>query len=182
MRDMVIRCAATRLSNMQCDLWTDHHALGPVVRVGPKAAYVSDVPTVRAIYGARSGFLKDPSFYVGGSVRSVFSALDPSFHAQRRRVLGPCFAESSLEELQPTVFDRARLCISKMDEEIKKNGCTDILHWWTLFAMDVISELSFGESFHMLEDGKVSDVFVMARETTTDAFVSVEEPVCRRHC
>ncbi|PSR81488.1 cytochrome P450 [Coniella lustricola] len=132
-----------------------HETYGPVVRTGPKTVYISDVATVRAIYAARStSFLKDPSFYVGGNIRSVFSALDPRFHAQRRRILGPCFAEIALEDLQPTVMNRAQLCISQMGRDIKTRGYTDILHWWTLFAMDVISEMCFGESFHMLEDGK----------------------------
>ena len=33
----------------------------------------------------------------------------------------------------------------------------DILKWWTLMATDVITQLSFGESFEMLEQGKVRD-------------------------
>lgn len=133
--------------------------IGPVVRIGPSEVDISDVSAVREIHAARSGFLKHPGFYIGGNVRSVFSALEPSFHAQRRRLLGPCFADSALGVLEPTVVERARLCISKMGEDVRSQGHTDILHWWTLFAMDVISEMCFGESFHMLEVGKVSWVW-----------------------
>ncbi|CAJ2500225.1 Uu.00g030780.m01.CDS01 [Anthostomella pinea] len=43
---------------------------------------------------------------------------------------------------------------ANMAKELETKQCTDILHWWTLFAMGVISELCFGESFHMLEIGK----------------------------
>ncbi|KAK0713557.1 cytochrome P450 [Lasiosphaeria miniovina] len=131
-----------------------HERYGPVVRLGPREVDVSDVGAVREVHKARSGFLKDPGYYVGGGVRSVFSALDPVFHAQRRRALGPCFAEAQLETLEPTIVERARLTIAKLGDEMATTGCTDILHWWTLFAMDVISEMCFGESFHMLEVGK----------------------------
>lgn len=34
----------------------------------------------------------------------------------------------------------------------------DILKWWTLMATDVITQLSFGESFEMLEQGKVRNI------------------------
>ncbi|KAI1746395.1 cytochrome P450 [Xylaria scruposa] len=131
-----------------------HEKYGSVIRLGPNVIDVSDPGGVREIHKARSGYLKDPNFYVGAKVRSVFSALDPAFHAQRRRLLGPCFAEASLANLEPAVIERARLAISKMKQEMTTVGCSDILHWWTLFAMDVISELCFGESFHLLEEGK----------------------------
>ncbi|AEO68593.1 uncharacterized protein THITE_113354 [Thermothielavioides terrestris NRRL 8126] len=131
---------------------------GPIVRVGPREVDVSDPAGAREIHGARSGFLKDPNFYFVAkgmeSLRSVFSAIDPAFHAQRRRLLGPCFAEANMVNLEPTVLERARLAVVKMGEDLRVHGNTDVLKWWTLFAMDVISELCFGQSFHMLEVGK----------------------------
>jgi cytochrome P450 len=78
-----------------------------------------------------------------------------TFHAHRRRLLGPCFAEASLNSLEPAVFERAKLAIDKIGHDLETTGKADILKWWTLFAMDVISELCFGESFRMLDQGKV---------------------------
>ena len=86
----------------------------------------------------------------------MFSTADPSFHSNRRRLLGPCFTEASLSTLEPVVLQRVRLAIRKLGEESKSAGSTDILKWWTLLAMDVIGELCFGESFQNLEAGKVS--------------------------
>lgn len=43
-----------------------------------------------------------------------------------------------------------------MGEEMKARGAADIFKWWLFMASDIIGELSFGESFHALEQGEVS--------------------------
>ena len=48
------------------------------------------------------------------------------------------------------------MAICRMVEEIQTRGATDIFKWWLFMATDIIGELSFGESFRMLEAGKVS--------------------------
>jgi hypothetical protein len=60
-----------------------------------------------------------------------------------------------LNSLEPAVFARAKLAVDKIGYDLETMGRADILKWWTLFAMDVISELCFGESFRMLDVGKV---------------------------
>ncbi|KAI4866801.1 cytochrome P450 [Hypoxylon rubiginosum] len=131
-----------------------HEKYGPIVRLGPNDVDISDVNGAREIHKVRSKYLKDPGFYVGGNVRSLFSALDPAFHAQRKRTIDRCFAEASMVDFEPAVVEKAHLAISQMQQDMDSKGCTDILLWWTLFAMDVIGDLCFGESFHMLEVGK----------------------------
>ena len=51
---------------------------------------------------------------------------------------------------------RVELAIQKMTAEVKSRGCMDVLKWWLFMATDIIGELSFGDSFRMLEIGKVS--------------------------
>ena len=86
----------------------------------------------------------------------MFSTRDPDFHSQRRRLLGPYFTDVSLGTFEPVVTNLVRLAVHGIKEESNRSGCTDILKWWTLMAMDVIAELSFGESFEMVQSGKVS--------------------------
>lgn len=131
------------------------------MRVGPRQVDISDPAVAREIHSARSRLLKDPNFYFVGNdmkaLRSVFSAIDPAFHAQRRRMLGPCFSEATMGSLEPTVLERARLVVARMGQDMRSHGSTDIMKWWTLFAMDVISELCFGESFRMVEVGEKTE-------------------------
>jgi len=43
-----------------------------------------------------------------------------------------------------------------MSGELKSRGVMDVFKWWFYMATDVIGELSFGESFRMLDSGEVS--------------------------
>jgi len=38
---------------------------------------------------------------------------------------------------------------------MKTRGAADVLKWWLFFSTDVIGELTFGDSFRMLEIGQV---------------------------
>ena len=80
---------------------------------------------------------------------------DPRVHATRRRLLAQSFSKSHLLKWEPLVLQKTQLAVSGIGEEAKKTGEADILKWWTFMATDVIGELSFGDSFHMLEQGKV---------------------------
>lgn len=64
-------------------------------------------------------------------------------------------SESSLKWLIPTVTSRAELAIQRMKQEMKTRGLVDVFKWSLFMATDVIGELAFGESFHMLEKGEV---------------------------
>lgn len=86
----------------------------------------------------------------------MFSTRDPYFHSQRRRLLGPYFTEASMNTFEPIVGNLVRLAVRGIVEESKQLGSADILKWWTLMAMDVIAELSFGESLNMVKSGAVS--------------------------
>ena len=138
---------------------------GPVVRIGPNEVDVSDCDAVREIHRVKGGFTKSAFYATGGRIQSMFSTRDRNFHTSRRRLLGPCFTEASLNSLQPVVNDLARLVISKMREEAMATGSVDILKWWTLFAMDVIGQLSFGESFGMVQSGKASGNLVKRKRS-----------------
>ena len=48
------------------------------------------------------------------------------------------------------------LAVKGISKEMAKRGAADVFKWWMFMATDVIGELSFGESFKMLESGKVS--------------------------
>lgn len=55
-------------------------------------------------------------------------------------------------------MDRVHMAISRMAEETQSRGVIDVFKWWLFMATDIIGELSFGESFRMLEAGEVSNL------------------------
>lgn len=65
-------------------------------------------------------------------------------------------AEGSLKQMHPTIQAKVDLAMDGMHKEMKTRGAVDIHKWWMFMTTDVIGELSFGEPFHMLEQGEVS--------------------------
>lgn len=88
-------------------------------------------------------------------MENVFSTTDPTFHSRHRRLLSAPLSESSLREFEPVVAERVDLALQKMKEEMESSGAADVLKWWLFMATDIIGELSFGDSFRMLELGRV---------------------------
>ncbi|OGM46593.1 cytochrome P450 [Aspergillus bombycis] len=133
-----------------------HEKYGPVVRIGPDEVDVSDISGAREIHRIGSGFLKSPwySLLNRKDTQSIFTTTDPKYHNAHRRLLSSPMSELSLKSMEPLIDSRVRLTIQKMQEEMKTRGVADVYKWWFFMATDVIGEITFGESFRMLEKGK----------------------------
>lgn len=77
-------------------------------------------------------------------------------------MLGGPLSETSLKVWTQRVHEQVSLTIDRMEEEMKMRGAADIVKWWFFMATDIIGELTFGDSFHMLETGKVSKIGKLA--------------------
>ncbi|KAK4697094.1 hypothetical protein P7C71_g942, partial [Lecanoromycetidae sp. Uapishka_2] len=122
----------------------------------PDEVDIADIGAAKEIHKIGERYLK-AGFYthIGHkSAKTLFSTTDPKFHAVRRKLLSPPMSESSITTFEPIVYEKVRLCMTRMSEEMKIRGVADVYKWWTFLATDVIGELSFGESFRMLEYGK----------------------------
>lgn len=133
---------------------------GPVVRLSPSEVDFSSLSAIKEIHRFRQPFLKS-SFYetIRGHktvTQNLFSTTDPVFHAQHRRLLSGSMSKTNLKSVEPVVTAKVNFAIQRMAEEMKTRGCMDVQKWWMFMATDTIGELSFGDSFRMLEIGKVS--------------------------
>lgn len=130
---------------------------GPIVRISPDEIDICDVDIMKDMSKTGSGFLKSAwydSLAVGG-YKNIFSVRDPKAHSIRRRLLSSPMADSSLQAIEPTIDAKARLAVSQMQNEMKERGAMDVFKWWYFMSTDIIGELSFGESFQLLERGEV---------------------------
>lgn len=136
--------------------YSNTFSTGLVVRIAPNYVVFSDLPSVKRIHTVKHDFVKDEWYspLAGGGI-SVFNALDPIYHRERRRVLSAPMADSALRALLPKIDAKVRQTISRMEEEMSSRGAADISKWWLFMTTDVIGELTFGESFHALDQGKV---------------------------
>lgn len=117
-----------------------------------------DVTAAKQIHTVKERYLK-ASFYKDISapgVQNVFNTPDIWFHRRHRKLLQAPFSDAALQVFQPAIEMRIRMTIQRMAEETKTRGTADVFKWWLFMATDIIGELSFGESFRTLEQGKVS--------------------------
>jgi cytochrome P450 len=130
--------------------------LGPVVRLGPEEVDVTDIQAVKEIHSVKSGYPKSDWYQrLVPEMTNVFNTNDVEFHRRHRRLLAGPLSESSLKSVEPIVRGKVELAIRKIDEEMASRGAADLFKWSLFFATDVIGELTFGESFRMLDIGKV---------------------------
>ncbi|KAJ5401140.1 hypothetical protein N7465_011629 [Penicillium sp. CMV-2018d] len=135
-----------------------HENYGPIVRTGPNRVDICSVDAVKEIHKTNSRFLKSPWYrtLIPNNMENVFSTTDPYFHSSRRRLLASPISDTSLHQHEDLITGRIKMTICKMAEETQIRGATDIFKWWLFMATDIIGELSFGESFRMLEAGEKS--------------------------
>lgn len=136
--------------------------IGPIVRIGPTEVSTIDLPAVRAIYKVGSPFNKSSWYmrfvHVPKMTKStpLFSMVDSKEHSKHRRVQAHNFSEKWIRSMEPQIVRNVNLTVSGMKRENEANGHMDVLKWFTFMATDVIGEASFGESFKLLESGKVN--------------------------
>lgn len=148
-----------------------HAQYGPVVRVSPTEISYIDAESYghglsgknawKEIYGHRlSGkrsFAKDRRLYaipVNGTT-SILSS-DDANHARQRRVLSHAFSDKALKEEEPLFKRWAGLLIVKLKALAFTNVPVDICAFYNFTTFDIMGDLTFGESLHMLEGSEYS--------------------------
>ena len=87
---------------------------------------------------------------------TLFSTTDNVEHSKRRRLLARGFTQQYLRSnWENLVHAKIEEAVQRLKGEAAKNGEVDMLRWWLFMAGDIISEVMFGESFTLLQLGKV---------------------------
>jgi cytochrome P450 len=134
-----------------------HQTYGPIVQIAPAEIAVADFDSFREIHRIKSGYLKSPWYQKLTNHESpgIFAMIDPQQHAKGRQLLARGFSKSYLRQnWESMVKEKSKLAVAKIKRDAEK-ATADILKWWTFYATDTIAQLSFGESFHMLEQEEV---------------------------
>ena len=158
-------------------LYQLHKQHGDVVRIGPTHLSFADPSAMNSIYslsdGTSSKFRKSNfyrSFQVFKTHPSIFSERDPHQHSKRRRAVAGAYSMNSLVKLEEYVEDVAELLLKRLDELVEtqavgegektKTKAIQLDPWFHFFAMDVVGELAFGQSFNLLHRGKDDERFL----------------------
>ncbi len=129
-----------------------------MVRVGPNQVDVSDIAAIKKIHRVKADFVKT-DFYLGVGYKreTLVNTQDIEFHRRHRKLLSQPMSESSLKAMEPQIEEKVHMTIERMGQEMKTREVVDVHKWWMFMTADVIAQLTFGESFHMLENGKVME-------------------------
>lgn len=124
-----------------------------VVRISPDELSFIDPSAWKDIYGIRpigGAFPKDLSAFPG--VESIVTANDAD-HSRYRRLLAHGFSDKALREQEDLIQTYIGKLMNGLKDTISKSkGKANLVDWfnWTIF--DIITDLSFGESFKCLEE------------------------------
>ncbi|EXV00321.1 cytochrome P450 [Metarhizium robertsii] len=134
-----------------------HAQYGPIVRIAPDEVNVTDIDAVKTIYSVKDTFLKSGFYRRIVPPESIFSTANIDFHRRHRRLLAGPLTETSLKKMIPAIRTISDLVVQRMGEEMKVRGAADVFKWATFMATDTIAQLTFGDSFHMVELGRKTE-------------------------
>ena len=112
------------------------------------------------IYGHRVGMAnmdKDPIHV--GAVEAIPGASNltmapDSEHARQRRALAHAFSKQALLEQEPILKGYVALFVKRLREMAHKGEAANMVSWFNFCTFDIIGDLSFGEPFGCLNDGR----------------------------
>lgn len=153
-----------------------HRKYGPIVRIAPNHASISDPAALHLVYAHGNGSLKSNFYDAFVSIqRGLFNTRDRSAHARKRKIVSHIFSQKSVLEFEPYVREYVKTLIQQWDRlydlAIKgmegpegeggwkgRNGrlWLDCLPWYNYLAFDIIGDLAFGSPFGMLLAAKDS--------------------------
>ncbi|KAF1924082.1 cytochrome P450 [Didymella exigua CBS 183.55] len=144
-----------------------HEQYGEVVRLSPNELSFIHPDAWRDIYGHGSGQGKGTQGSVPGKywewyglcsnkVAHMIQTKDPAEHARIRRIFKPAFSDRALKEQEPLLLKYVEKLISNLKRDVSKDPDHkfDIVKQYNFTTFDVMGDLTFGESLHMLDDSK----------------------------
>lgn len=134
-----------------------HNTYGQVVRLAPNELSFTDSRAWKDIYGNRQGhvaFERNRTWFKKATPNEPNSIMGPDEpdHARFRRTLVHAFSDKSLKEQSPMIESYVNLLIQRLKE--RGGEVIDLVEWLNYTTFDIAGDLSFGESFECLMNGK----------------------------
>ncbi|KIW25940.1 uncharacterized protein PV07_09074 [Cladophialophora immunda] len=126
-----------------------HAQYGEVVRTRPNELSFLNERAWKDIYMHRQGHKQMQKAGIPARqnrAHAIIIAPD-DVHARQRRLLSHAFSERALRDQEPLIQEYVSLLISNMRDDAKEGRETDMVQNFNLTTFDIISDLSFGESF-----------------------------------
>ncbi|KAL9012926.1 MAG: hypothetical protein Q9173_002347 [Seirophora scorigena] len=131
---------------------TTRGSTGPVIRIGVNELHINSPDYFQEVTKVNSRFYKEPTFYRGISFpTSSIGLVDPNLHRIRRQVLNPLFTVSRVQTIAPKLQSKIEHLCHKFDDLAAKDAPVNLYAAFKSLTMDIVSEMIFGESFHVMD-------------------------------
>ncbi|KAF2280273.1 cytochrome P450 [Westerdykella ornata] len=177
--------AFTRIPHLK-SIWTGkthlyvrelHEQYGDVVRISPDELSYAHPNAWRDIFGkgvkGTPGSVPPKHFVRYSKPANGVEDLivsDDTDHARMRRIFSTAFSDKALKQQEPLFMQYADKLIKSLRDHVKEDADAklDLSRFFNLTTFDVMGDLSFGESLHMLDSGEydpwVSVIFESVRK------------------
>ncbi|KIW01741.1 uncharacterized protein PV09_06917 [Verruconis gallopava] len=126
-----------------------HKKYGPIVRINPNEVHVADPELIDVVYpGGWKKVNKDPYLYV--IWQTSFFSIAHDEHRMRRNALSRYFSKAAVSKFERYIRETSEKLARRL-LDYRKSGPITISAAYSSFATDVITEYSFGKSFHLLD-------------------------------
>ncbi|KAF5483981.1 Cytochrome P450 monooxygenase BOA3 [Colletotrichum fructicola] len=138
-----------------------HLKYGEVVRIAPNELSFATVPAYRDIYGhtmkGKRPFYKTSWYQTTGDQPDIVTVLDPQEHTRQRRYLAHAFSAKALHDQEVVIHRYVDLFLAQLG----RIGCAggpgiNMEEAFTWLTFDIIGDLTFGESFDAVGQGKTN--------------------------
>jgi cytochrome P450 len=134
---------------------------GHVVRTGPNMVLVSDPEILRRMSAARSEYTRGPYYKtvrIDPKTENIFSMIDDNDHRILKSKMGPGYSGRELGGFEPGIDKHVAGFVDLIGRKYVSTPTDfrpmDLAVKCNYFALDVISELGFGEAFGFLREDR----------------------------
>lgn len=135
-----------------------HDKYGDVVRLSPNRYSIRGADNIKKIYGLGSKFEKSAFYSPFGTpdpnARDVFSERNSQKHSLTRRQMSSMYSMSSLVSYEPVVESASAYFCEQLERLASQGNEFDLFEWMQYYAFDTIGELTVGQPFGMMKEGK----------------------------
>ncbi|KAI8628148.1 putative cytochrome P450 [Xylariaceae sp. FL1651] len=157
----------TYKGDLHTDIWKCHEKYGDLVRYGPNRLLVNTEAGLKGIYGHGKNVKKSKGYLrisLVPGVHPTLGTLDNKEHGKLRRILNQGLSDAHIRTMDSEVSRLANLFASsvgetrdRFDSELvpSNDGWSapkNMAEWSDFFTFDVMSQLVFGTSYHLLTD------------------------------
>ncbi|KAL2838596.1 putative cytochrome P450 [Aspergillus pseudodeflectus] len=153
--------------DLHTDVWACHEKYGDVVRYGPNRLIINSEPGLKTIYSHGANVHKAKGYEKVTQVPGVHASLctlDNARHKKLRRLLNLGLSDTNIRAMDGKLRNVASLFASALGEKEDRFDMSrrhvgdgdewtvakNMTHWCDFFTFDVMSELTFGQSYNLL--------------------------------